>query len=93
MVDAPRRPGILCESGWPSEQPNRKPRRIVLESSLMTPENGKMNPDSPGGSRQLEGSRKPYGPPRLRSLGSVNAITLPTSNPQSEAGARKKPQG
>jgi hypothetical protein len=37
---------------------------------------------------RTEGPRKPYGAPRLRSLGTVNAVTL-VSNEM----AKKKPQG
>jgi hypothetical protein len=59
----------------------------------MNPENGN-KPESqavplpPAGT----GSRKPYGSPRLRSLGKVNVITL-TSTGGVEGSARKKPQG
>ncbi len=56
----------------------------------MKPEDGKTNPESPGASRPTasDGPRQPYGPPRLRSLGRVNAITLGPSGD-----ARRKPQG
>jgi hypothetical protein len=53
----------------------------------MNPED-KQKPESQGASLRSEGSRKPYCPPRLRSLGKVALITGYAGD-----GARKKPNG
>jgi hypothetical protein len=62
----------------------------------MNLEDGKTKPESQGGELGSEGGgpRKIYGPPRLRSLGQVNVITV--SGPQMsgpEGSVRKKSLG
>ena len=58
----------------------------------MNAEDGKSNAKNEGApfKSEGEGSRKPYGPPRLRSLGQVNVITGAT--PSTEL-SKRKPQG
>jgi hypothetical protein len=56
----------------------------------MNPENGNTKHESQGDPLRSAGSRKPYSPPRLRSLGQVNVMTLTAAT---DIGSRKKPQG
>jgi hypothetical protein len=57
----------------------------------MSPEHGETKPTSAGGPEASSGpgTRKPYTPPRLRSLGRVNEMTLIVVGSE----ARRKPHG
>jgi hypothetical protein len=59
----------------------------------MNSEDGKTNGENEGAPLGAANGapRKPYAPPRLRSLGGVNAITLAAST--LDEGAKKKPVG
>jgi hypothetical protein len=60
----------------------------------MNAQDPQTQPENEGGPLRSvgEGLRKPYAPPRLRSLGRVNDITLAPASTGDEF-SRKKPQG
>jgi hypothetical protein len=80
------------QAGLPRNVPCSPAESIALESVPMNPHGKILTGSHSAAGQPVVAPRKPYSPPRLRSLGQVNEVTAGKGS-LGEDQARRKPQG